>query len=156
MSDQFIDTSSDEFIDAPRALRDAYDQLKARYTETAKERDTYKGRAESSALGDVLKGFTKPERVKSALLADGVDPLDSEAVSTWVAENGNDFARGEASPAQSQPSVDDSEAEAHQRLQSSDNLRQPADMSKLEAALAEAGPNATGQELEVIYRKHGL
>ena len=156
MSEQFIDTNSDEFVDAPKALRDAYDRLKSRYTETAKERDTYKGRAESSALGDVLKGFVKPERVKSALLADGIDPLNSEAVGQWVAENGSDFARGDGSANQSPPSADSAEAAAHERFNSGAGLQQPADLSKLDAALAEAGPNATGAQLQAIYAKHGI
>lgn len=155
MSEQFIDTNSDEFVDAPKALRDAYDRLKSRYTETAQERDTYKGRAEASALGDVLKGFVKPERVKSALLADGVDPLNSEAVSRWVAENGNDFARG-AGSATSTPDADSAEAAAHERFNSGAGLQQPADLSKLDAAIAEAGPNATGAQLAAIYAKHGI
>lgn len=155
MSEQFIDTNSDEFIDAPKALRDAYDRLKSRYTETAKERDTYKGRAESSALGDVLKGFTKPERVKSALLADGIDPLNTEAVAQWVADNGGDFARGET-PAPSTPAADSAEAEAHQRLQSNAGLRQPADMTKHDAAFAEITPEMTGAEIKALYMRHGL
>lgn len=155
MSEQFIDTNADEFIDAPKALRDAYDRLKARYTETAQERDTYKGRAESSALGDVLKGFTKPERVKSALLADGIDPLNSEAVSAWVTENGNDFARGE-NPTPSIPAADEAEAAAHQRIQSSVGLKAPADMSKFEAAMAEITPDMNGAQVKEIYRKHGI
>ena len=156
MSEQFIDTNSDEFVDAPKALRDAYDRLKSRYTETAKERDTYKGRAESSALGDVLKGFVKPERVKSALLADGIDPLNSEAVGQWVAENGSDFARGDGSANPSPPSADNAEAALHERFNSGAGLQQPADQSKLDAALAEAGPNATGQQLAAVFAKHGI
>ena len=156
MSEQFIDTNSDEFIDAPKALRDAYDRLKSRYTETAKERDTYKGRAESSALGDVLKGFAKPERVKSALLTDGIDPLNTEAVAQWVTDNGDDFARSAGSSAPSTPAADNAEAEAHQRLQSNAGLRQPADMTKHDAAFAEITPEMTGAEIKALYKRHGL
>ncbi|MGZ4560024.1 MAG: hypothetical protein ACXVGN_00090 [Mycobacteriaceae bacterium] len=156
MSEQFIDTTSDEFIDAPKALRDAYDRLKQRFTETVQERDTYKGRAESSALGDVLKGFVKPERVKSALLADGIDPLNSEAVNQWVAENGSDFARGAGSDNTSQSVADDAEAEAHQRIQSNAGLQQPADMTKQAAAFAEITPDMDGAAVKALFQRHGL
>lgn len=156
MSEQFIDTNSDEFIDAPKALRDAYDRLKSRVTEITKERDTYKGRAESSALGDVLKGFAKPERVKSALLTDGIDPLDTEAVAAWVADNGGDFARSNAAPDPSQSGADNAEAEAHQRLQSNAGLRQPADMSKQEAAFAEITPDMDGAAIRELFKARGL
>lgn len=154
MSEQFIDVDSEEFSDAPRGLRDAYKKLQGRYTEVAQERDTFKGRAESSALGDVLKGFVKPERVKSALLSDGIDPLDSEAVGRWVTDNGNDFARGAATPNPSQPSAEEAaEAQAHRQIQSSSNLTQPADMTWVEAAQAALPENPTAAQVREAFLK---
>lgn len=157
MSEQFIDVDTDEFIDAPKALRDAYKQLKGRYTEVASERDAFKGQATSAALGGVLREFKNPERVQRDLLSDKVDPLDSEAVAKWLESNAGDYARGDGSSAQSQISASDTaEQDAHRRLQSGGELRQPADMSKLEAANAEITPDMDGKAVAEVYRRHGI
>jgi hypothetical protein len=156
MSDniQHIDLDSEDFEDAPRALRDYAKKLKRQLDETAKERDTYKGRAETSVLGDVLKGYVKPERVKSALKSDGIDPLDSEAVQSWFEENGDDFAKaGKATP--STPSAEETaEAAAHERLASTGGLTQPADMSKFDAAKAEITPDMRPEQVREILSRH--
>lgn len=158
MSDdfQYIDVDSEDYEDAPRGLRDAYKQLKSRYTETAKERDALKGTLTSTALSDVLGGFKNPDRVKRDLLAEKIDPLDKSAVNEWLAANGDDYARGDGSSTTSPPDADSAEAAAHERFNSGAGLQQPADLSKLDAAIAEAGPNATGAQLAAIYAKHGI
>jgi len=152
---QHIDVDSDEFIDAPKALRDAYKQLKARYTESTETVNSLRGQLTSTALTDVLRDFKNPERVKRDLLADKVDPLDKSAVEAWLGANADDYARGTGSS--TPPDADnDAEAQAHARLQSGDGLRQPADMTKLEAAFAEITPDMNGEQVKEIYRKHGL
>lgn len=158
MSDNFqhIDVDSDEFQDAPRALRDAYKQLKSRYTETVSERNSLKENLTTTALTDVLGGFKNPERVKRDLLADKIDPLDKSAVNEWLASNADDYARGDGAANPSPPSADNAEAALHERFNSGAGLQQPADQSKLDAALAEAGPNATGQQLAAVFAKHGI
>jgi hypothetical protein len=158
MSDniQHIDVDSDEFLNAPQALRDHVKKLQAANSRLSESNTDLSGRLTASALGTVLGEFKNPERVKSALLSDKVDPLDSEAVTSWLQANGDDYAKGAAAPNPVQTPDDAAEAEAHQRLQSGGELRQPASMSKLEAALAEAGPNATGDQLKAIYAKHGV
>lgn len=154
MSEQFIDTTSDEFITAPKALRDAYDALKVRYTETAQQRDTFKSRATDTVLGDALKEFTNPTLVRKSLEADGIDALNTEAVNTWLAENGTGFARATGStPAQSH--ANDPEIAAQQRIAGAD-LSTPADMSKLEAALLEVTPDMTPEQVIEVYRKRGI
>lgn len=157
MSEQFIDTTSDEYLEAPKALRDAYDRLKSRYQETTQERDALKGRATDAALGDALRGFKNPERVKRDLLAEGIDPLNTEAVNSWLGNNGDDYARGEATPVnQSQTPDSAEEAAAFQQLQAARSLTQPADMSKLEAALTEITPDMTPEQVIEVYRKRGV
>lgn len=155
MSNQYDD--DENFSDGPAALREANEAKKQKLKEYEQRIADLESRLTATALNGVLTEFKKPERVKSALLADKVDPLDNEAVSKWLEDNGGDFAKGSAdSTTQSQTSTDAAEAEAHARLQASGNLAQPASMSKLEAALADAGPNATGEELKAIYAKHGV
>lgn len=158
MSDNFehIDIDSEEYEDAPRGLRDHVKRLQSRLKETAKERDTLRGTLTSTALTDVLGGFKNPERVKRDLLADKIDPLDKSAVNEWLASNADDYARGDGAANPSPPGADNAEAALHERFNSGAGLQQPADQSKLDAALAEAGPNATGDQLKAVFAKHGI
>lgn len=148
---QHIDPDSDEFIDAPKALREHVKALQASYKNLAQENTTLRGQATSAALGDVLAGYKNPERVKRDLLSDKIDPLDKSAVDAWLSENGDDYARGDNGTA----TVQDEDAAAHQRLQQTE-LTSPADMTKFDAAMAEITPNMTGDEIKALYRKHGL
>lgn len=158
MSEQFIDVDSEEFENVPRGLRDAYKRLVRQHTEIVKERDTFKSQATAAALGDALSGFKNPERVKRDLLAEGVDPLDSEAVQTWLGSNGDDYARGDGAPSTpSNTSAEEAaEVAAHQQLQAARSLTQPADMSKIDAAITALGPNATPEEVVEAFRKAGV
>jgi hypothetical protein len=149
---QYIDTDSAEFDGTPKALRDHVAKLQEALKATSAERDTYRGKATSAALGDVLAGYKNPERVKRDLLSDSIDPLDKAAVEKWLGDNGDDYARGDSSSA---PAVPSEEAAAHQRLQQTE-LTNPADLSKIEAAMAEITPEMNGEQVEAIYRKHGL
>ena len=149
---QYIDVDAPEFDGSPKALRDHVAKLQEALKATSAERDTYRGQATAAALGDVLAGFKSPKRVERDLLSDGIDPLNKEAVEKWLGENGDDYARGEGSPA---PAVPSEEAAAHQRLQQTE-LTSPADMSKFEAAKAEITADMSGEQIQAVYRKHGL
>lgn len=149
---QHIDIDSAEFDGSPKALRDHVKRLQEAHKAILQERDTYKGQATQAALGDVLAGYKNPERVKRDLLSDSIDPLDKQAVEKWLGENGADYAQGNAAPV---PAAASEDAAAHQQLQQT-NLTNPADMTKVEAALAEITPDMAGDQVKAIYRKHGL
>lgn len=154
---QHIDIDSDDFLDAPKALRDYAKKLRLENQRLADTNGTLTGQLTATALTDVLKEFKNPERVKRDLLSDKVDPLDSEAVKQWLGTNADDYAKGVVTPpAPVTPAVDDAEVQAHQQISAGAQYSQPADMSKLEAALTELGPNATAGEMEAAYRKHGV
>lgn len=148
---QNINPDSDEFIDAPKALRDHVKALQSRLKDVTTEVTTLRTQATSVALADVLAGYKNPERVKRDLLSDKIDPLNKEAVESWLSENGDDYARGDSGSA----TVQNEEAAAHQRLQQTE-LTNPADMTKFEAAQAEITPDMTGADIKALYRKHGL
>lgn len=155
---QHLDLDSDEFYDAPKALRQYADKLKKALDAQTKELTTVRNQVASQALNGVLsdQGFKNPKRVEKDLLADGIDPLDKSAVEGWISEFGDDYAKGASTAASEKPAVSDEERAAHEQLAVGSEFKQPADMSKLEAALAEAPKDATGAELRALYAKHGL
>lgn len=134
MSDniEHFDVDSEEFADSPKGLRDAYKALQKKYAETAKERDGFRSKVNESALAGVLTGFKNPERVKRDLLSDGIDPLDTEAVQSWIGENGDDYARGSASPADDEQPAQPSLAEQYQRLNPT-GIKKPSDQALADA-----------------------
>lgn len=158
MSDNIenIDVDSDEYLDAPKALRDHVKKLQSKLTNVVQERDTLKGTVTASALTDVLKEFKNPDRVKQSLLADKVDPLDSEAVKTWLASNGDDYAKGGGAPAEPQKQVASADQAAHAAFQAGADLASPADMTKHEATFGEITPDMTGADIIALYKKNGL
>lgn len=149
---QDIDVDAPEFDGTPKALRDHVKRVQEALKATTAERDTYRTQATSSALGDVLAGFKNPERVKRDLLSDGIDPLNREVVEKWLGENGDDYAKGASAPA---TPVQSEDAAAYQRLQQTE-LTSPADMTSVEAAMAEITPDMDGAAIQAVYRKHGL
>jgi len=154
---QHIDVDSDEFIDTPKALRDHVKKLQQANTRLTETNTDLTGRVTASALNGVLTEFKNPERVKRDLLTDKVDPLNSEAVTAWLEKNGSDYARGEGAPTSSStPNASAEEVAAHQQIANGGNLRTAADMSKLEAAVAEITPSMTGADIKALYRKHGV
>lgn len=158
MADNFqhIDVDSDEFIDAPKALRDHVKKLQQINTRLTETNTDLSGRLTATALTDVLSEFKNPERVKRDLLSDKIDPLDSEAVKQWLGSNGGDYARGvETSNSSAENPALAEDAAASQRMNSTD-LSSPADMTKLEAALAEITPDMNGEAVKAVYRKHGI
>lgn len=165
MSDaiRHIDLDDEQFEDAPRALRDYAAKLKKALDETTKERDGLHRQVASHALGDVLgdKGFKNPKRVEKDLLNDGIDPLDKSAVEGWLEEYGDDYAKAEAAPEAPEPtpkaSVPEEVQQGYGQLSGLQNqLHQPADMSKLEAAKAELPADATPEQVLAAFAKHGV
>lgn len=158
MTIQHIDIDSENFEDAPKALRDYAKQLKKALEERETEVGTLRGQLHSRALADVLadKGFKNPKRVERDLLSDKVDPLDTEAVNAWLAENGDDYAKGEATPA-APPVQQDPNAAGHQAIQQVVREGTPVDaQTAFERAQAELGPNPTGEEVLRVYAKYGI
>lgn len=157
-----IDVDSEQFEDAPKALRDAYKNLKKQFGSVTTERDDFRGKWQSLAIAGSLsdQNFKNPERVKRDLLSDKVDLSDTEAVKSWLSENGDDYARGEggASQATTEQNVDHGdEAAARQQLAAAQSaVTQPAHTDKLKAALAEITPEMDGAAVAAVYKKHGV
>jgi hypothetical protein len=158
MSDniEYIDVDSDEFYDAPKALREAYRKLKDARESDRKELNSLRQQGVDQALTDVLSGFKSPAKVKRDLLADGINAHDSKAVEQWLSANGDDYARGQASAQPEPPVVPDEERLAHEQLNVGSEFKQPADLTKLQAVQAEAGANPTGEQLIALFQKHGM
>ena len=158
MSDNkhIIDVDSEEYEDAPKGLRDAYKALRKQLETTATERDDARTRLASRAVSDVLsnKGFKNPKRVEKDLLAEGIDPLDKSAVDAWIAENGDDYAKGTVPASEPVPNEDQ---EAYEKLSSvSNEVKDPASMDKWELAQTEITDEMTGADVEKVYRKYGI
>lgn len=154
---QNIDVDSDEFLDAPKALRDHVKRLQSRLTDLTSELTEVRSQATTTALGDVLSAFKNPERVKRDLIGDKVNPLDSEAVTKWLESNGDDYARGtESAGSSNTDTATPEERAAAAAISSASEFTQPADMSKLEAAKAEMTADMSGQDFIALARKHGL
>lgn len=153
---QHLDLDSEEFDGTPRALREYARKLQEKVSALEKTNATLQGRVTDSALGDVLKQFKNPGRVKRDLTSDGIDPLDEGAVKKWLADNADDYAKGDGAATQSAETVPAEEVAAHEAIAGAATAAQPADMSKFEAAKAEITPTMTGAEVAAIYAKHGL
>lgn len=155
---QHIDVDSDDYLDAPKALRDYVKKLQRQHQDVTKDLADVRGKLASQALGDVLssKGFKNPKRVEKDLLAEGVDPLDKSAVDGWLAEFGDDYAQGEVKPAQETPVVPAEEQQAYQQLGLGAEFRSPADMTKLDAVRSELPEGASGADVVALLQKHGM
>ena len=106
---EHIDVDHEDFEGTPKALRDHVKKLQDALKSANTTISDFRSRETERALSDVLTGFKNPTRVQRDLLADKVDPLDSEAVSKWLEVNADDYARGEgavAEQAQAQPDAD--------------------------------------------------
>ena len=153
---QHIDVDSDEFFDAPKALRDYVKKLQRQNETLSTDLSKAKGEIAAQALGDVLSGYKSPAKVKRDLLADGIDATDKGAVEKWLSENGDDYARATASAESETPSVPEDEVAAHRSLNLDGEFRQPADMSKVDAAISELPADATPDQVIAHFRAKGL
>ena len=161
MSDNLkhIDVDDDEFEDTPKALREYVKKLQAQNKDLAKERDDVRGQVASRAVADVLadKGFKNPERVKRDLLADSIDPLDTNAVNAWLTSNGDDYARAAGAPEGEQPPSDEPPAEVAQgysQLQVPGSA--PGSSDKLALVLSKITPEMDGAAVAKLYAEHGI
>jgi hypothetical protein len=156
-----IDIDSDEFEDAPKALRDYARKLKAANESLAKERDGALQKVASRAIADVLadKGFKNPKRVERDLLAEGIDVSDKDSIEGWLAENGDDYAKGEVVPVETPEASAEQQALAagHQQLQAAGaQIRDTSGMTPLQRAQSELPANATAEDVLAAYAKHGV
>lgn len=162
MSDaiQHIDVDSDEFSEAPKALRDHVKKLQGRLTELSTETQTLRQQITARALDEVLadKGFKNPARVQRDMLSDQINPADTAAVEAWLASNADDYARAAAAPdpAPVQTDTPPAEAGALAAINSTADLRSPVSTDKWERALAEITPEMTGADIKAVYAKHGV
>ncbi|HET6914576.1 MAG TPA: hypothetical protein VFH56_00650 [Acidimicrobiales bacterium] len=162
MSDklQHIDIDSEEFEDAPRALREYAKQLKKQNESLASENGTLKKQSASRAVADVLagKGFKNPKRVERDLLADDIDPHDSKSVEEWLEANGDDYAKDSATPEAAAPETPDPRAAEYERLNigGGDASVAASFASKWEAVQAEITPDMDGAAVLEVYARHGI
>lgn len=160
MSDnmQHINLDDEQFEDAPKALRDYARSLKKALDSKSTEADGYRKQLHSRAVGDVLadKGFKNPKRVESDLLRDGIDPLDTGAVTAWLSENEGDYAKGSTPPVENP--VNAERAEAHAVINAATSHAATPNAGAWERAQAELAtiPNPDGQTVLKIYAKHGV
>jgi hypothetical protein len=163
MSDnlKYIDVDSEEFEDTPRALREHVKKLQKALTDERSAHGQTRNRLASRAVSDVLadKGFKNPKRVERDLLADDIDPLDTEAVERWLAENSDDYAKGEAASAAATETEPASvPAEQQQALQSMNVSDVPpaGGASKWDLVMSEITPDMDGKAVQAVYAKHGI
>ena len=157
-----LDLDSEDFEDAPKALRDYARNLKKQYEQAVTERDGVRKQLASKAVSEVLgdKGFKNPKRVERDLLADGIDPLDTSVVESWLKDNSDDYARttGSATPTPEQNEEQQRQQAAYQQLNAGGELRQPADQSKWDLAQSEIAQlqNPDGAAVAAVFAKHGI
>lgn len=158
MSDdyQYIDVNDEQWEGTPRELRQALDKAQQKLREATKQVATFEAERATNALSGVLTGFKNPERVKTALLGDKVDPLDNEAVTKWLETNGDDYAKAEASPTPVPGEGEENLADDYAALQLGGAYQPAGDIGKLEAANAEITPDMDGAAVAEVYRKHGV
>lgn len=165
-----IDLDDEQYEDAPRALREYAANLKKALAEQTKRADGLATQVASRALGDVLgtAGFKNPKRVEQDILRDGIDATDKAAVEKWLADNGDDYAKAEGTPAKPNPAAAQTEltpeqkaaqeqlAQQYAAIQGGEQLNTPADLSKWELAKSEITDDMTGEEVLKVYAKHGI
>ena len=157
---QHIDVDSDEWENTPKALRDQVKKLQKAITDERDRSDGYRTKLTEKALGDVLavQKFKNPTKVQRDLIDDGIDPLDGDAVKTWIEANAADYARGEGAPAAQQNSnqQDQHDAADYARLNLGAEFREPASVEKHEAVFAKITADMTQKDVEALFRREGI
>lgn len=162
MSDaiKHLDLDSEEFEDAPKAVRDYAKSLKKQLESVTKERDGVRTQLASSSLEKVLadKAFKNPAKVQKDILRDGVDPLDSEAVEAWLADNSDDYAKGtqETPAAENSVQKTDQQIAFEQIAGVQSGSTNPAILSKWDLVQAEITDDMDGPAVAALYKKHGI
>ena len=160
MSDNFqhIDVDSDEFEEAPKALRDHVKKLQKRLNEQSAQVSDLTNKLASRAVADVLadKGFKNPAKVQRDILADQIDPTDKAAVEAWLAENSDDYARAGAQETESAPELNAEDAAAAERMNNLSGTTTAAGLSTWEQVQKLITPEMTGDQLKALYAQHGI
>lgn len=156
---EHIDVNDEQWDNTPKALRDHVAKLQAALADRDKTIDGYRTAETDRALTDVLAAFKSPSKVRRDLLADKVNPLDSEAVGKWLDENGSDYApRGEnAEPAgtEQQEPQDDGQAAEYGRL-TPNVARRPADVDTWERINSEIPDDLPPDQMLARLRASGI
>ena len=153
---EHIDVDHEDYEQTPKALRDHVKKLQDALKQRDQTISEFRGKETERALSNVLTGFKNPARVQRDLLADKVDPLDTEAVNKWLEANADDYARGDASPAADpaeQASPDATLAAQYARLQPT-ALRKPSDTT-LQDAILSLTDDLTPAQMEQRLREIG-
>lgn len=164
MSDEikYVDADSEDFEDAPKALRDAYKKLVTAHKQATQSLAETRGQVAARAVADVLadKGFKNPERVKRDILADGIDPTDTSAVEGWLSENSDDYARAEGAATTEQTTEETKEATTvSQEVQLGyQNLSVPGTpaTTNAKAVFDQITPEMNGADVAALYAQHGI
>lgn len=162
MSDDIkhIDVESEEFEDAPKALRDYVKKLQTQNRNLRTERDDARGQFAARAVADVLdgKGFKNPERVKRDILADGIDPADKAAVEGWLSENSDDYARAEAAPLEETPGEPAPATVPAEVQLGYQNLQVPGTpaSANVKAVFDQITPDMDGKAVAALFKQHGI
>lgn len=151
---EHIDVDSEDFESAPKALRDHVKKLQDALKSANTTISDFRSRETERALSDVLTGFKNPTRVQRDLLADKVDPLDSEAVSKWLEANADDYARGEGAVAEQAQAQPDADLAAQYARLNPTGLRKPSDQGLIDA-INSLPDDLSPEQLAVEMRKLG-
>ena len=159
MSDafQYIDVDSEQFEDAPKALRDAYNKLKKRAQDQDAELGSFRSEKTQATASDVLKAKGYDPKAAKFLIQSGVDLSSESAVDSWLAEDGAFFKVGdpEATPGQTVDHAD--EAAARQAINTTAaQVTQAASTDKLKLAISEITPDMDGAAVAAVYAKYGV
>lgn len=160
MSDdiQHIDVDSDEWENTPKDLRNQVKKLQKALSERDQTITEFRGKETDRVLGDVLtaQGFKNPKRVQRDLLGEGIDPFSETAVKSWLEANGEDYARGDVSPAPPEQQQLNQDQQDWDRLNVGSSAGSPANVSKVDAVIGEITPEMDGAAVRELYRLRGI
>jgi hypothetical protein len=107
-------------------------------------------------LADVLSAKKVNPKVARFILADGVDPSDSEAVDKWVTDNAEVFGVKAEAP---EPNVSQADQAAFAQMQSQD-FTSPNFQTKAQAVIAKAeeliAKGADVKEIDKLFAESGI
>lgn len=144
---QFINVDDDDFIDAPKALRDHVKKLQKGLTDVTKERDKLRTKELRRTAVDVLAELDRPAGLARFLQADGIDPSNKESVAEWLKENAEVFGPVSSNPTdatqEQQPAQDaDQQAPPQQQTVTPDAQQALQQMADATAGAQPAGADA--------------
>lgn len=152
-----------------KQLEAALKKNKELETQVTKFSEAEKQRQVTEALGG--QGFKNPKRVSQHILADGIDPSDTDAVANWLKDNGDDYAKATASPEtpppesqqqqpQEQPAPqkgpDAATVDAYQRITNLTQEASPESASALDAVKQKVTDKMSPQEVHKMLVEQGL